>query len=479
LSVKEKVASKKKAGNNLIKSKKILLIAYYFPPQGTVGTLRALKLTKYLPSLGWQPFVLTIKENREHKIDESLLSEIPREAKVFRTSTLRLDQLYAFGRRIFRKRRSQRIQTATLSEKRYTGIQTIISAWIFNLDEIFNWLPFAVRTGLSIIKHNEIDIIYSTSPPKTCHLVGYLIHRFSGKPWVADFRDPWRDNPSSIVPSRFHKRMIEGQERLVIKKACKIVSASPTVTADFKQTYPDYRGKFLTITNGFDPDDFDCTPEYSEGGKLNITYAGSLYSYSKDNQITPVYFFEAVKELLEDNPRLEKEIEVNFVGSGDFANVITGLGLEKIVNYLGYMSHNECLRQVLKADVVLLIVGQDYAVNIPAKVFEYLAARKPILALATPGAATQLLKSHGTGIIVPPNDISLIKNALSNLHIQHTQGGLKISKMYQYTGGGWQIEESTKDSCLIDIQRFAWPNLAKDFSNVFENCIPAKDKGNS
>ncbi len=431
--------------------KNVLMVAYYFPPQGTVGTIRALKLTKYLPALGWRPFVLTIKENRKHNQDASLMAEIPDDAVVFRTSTLGLDRLQSFIKRMVRNQTSKKTRATGNAGARRGGLQARISAWTLNADEVINWLPFAVRQGLAVIKRNDIDLIYSSSPPNTCHLTGYLLHKLSGKPWVADFRDPWRNNPFSKLPTGFHRRTVDKLEALVMRTACRVVSTSPDLTADFLKTYPAYRDKFQTITNGFDPDDFDSSLASPADGKLNITYAGSFYSYGKDDQITPAYFLEAVKELLAENPGLDEVMNVNFIGSGDVGNVITGLGLERAVSDLGYMTHKQCLRYLQQADVLLLIVGKDYVGSIPAKVFEYMAAQKPILALAARGAATNLLEASGLVSIVPPDDVGLIKEALFDLCRQHEKG--------------WSQSERVNDT-----KKFAWPNIAGDFNDIFRSC---------
>lgn len=385
--------------------KKVLMIAYDYPPLGGGGVFRTLKFTKYLPQFGFKPYVLTVK-NAMHPIrDPSLLEEISPQARIFRTFSLE----HKILRMSFRALK-------------------INPKWIFIPDMNIGWLPFAVRRGEKIIKEENIDVIYATAPVYTSLLIGYLLKKKTGKPLVVDFRDPWTQNVFIEFPSRFHRKIEEKMEEKVLEFADHVIANTEFMALKFIDKYPFIKDKCTTITNGFDAEDFKGLKKKGRGEKFTITHVGSIYGL-----ITPKYWFLALKELIEEKTELRNAVQVFFIGPlGRYARkLVEELGVENVVKLVGYVPHKESLKLMVESDVLLLIMGPEEAereekgaLRVPGKIYEYLAAKKMILALIPKGATADLITSTKSGVIVPPKDVNAVKQALFKLFQRWQKGTL-------------------------------------------------------
>lgn len=435
--------------------KKVLIIAYYFPPTGGGGVQRVLKFTKYLPKFGWKPIVLTVRDPLGEVIDKSLLTAIPAETDIHYTKCWtpekfykKLDSLYSLtkkwatltkgtGTRPLESiaNQSKEIKNDSNLPRRLfpRGFRVTINSWLFLPDDKIFWLPFAFKEVKKIIETDKIDAIYSTSAPFTSHLIAYLIKRRTRKPWVADFRDPWVQNPYLHFPTKLHRAIALCLERLVIKNADKVINVSKNlsnISASGHSAIP--RSKFETITNGFDEDDFeDLSPSYPP--KFRIAYTGSFYGLHK-----PDVFFQSVAELLNEKPELKEQIELVFVGASwrEIQSLALKHNVEKQTTTHAYLPHREALQNMVNAHSLLLVTKSKITVTL--KVFEYIGARRPILALVPPdGAAAEIIRETKSGIIIPPHDTDAIKESIyemfmrwreENLHINHDE-----SRVQSYT----------------------------------------------
>ena len=388
--------------------KRVLFISYYVPPAGGGGVQRSSKFIKYLPTLDWQPIVLTVSENAYQIRDESLLNDIQPGTPIFRTASLHLYQRLPWR------------------------IRNFISRWFLLIDEQVGWLPGAVSQGERIIQHFAIDAIYSTSPPNTAHLIAYKLKMLSNIPWLADFRDPWIGNFSANFPTSWHKKVVERWEAKVINLADCILSVSPPIEAALKSRYPHASpSKFFVVPNGYDSNDFDQSITQSsieniqsKNNTLNVVYSGSFYG----TQQTPLYFLHGLKLALVNlaNPK----IQVRMIGNinPDVSRQISKLGLSHIVQVTGYIPHRQSIEEINKADLLLLIIGSGASMEgvVTGKIYEYLAAKKPILALVPEGVAAELIHSARAGIVVPPTDISAINRAIVDLYNRWRNDDLRI-----------------------------------------------------
>lgn len=397
------------------------MISYLFPPLDC-GVGRQIKFAKYLPSFGWVPIVLTVKRSYlRPRYDLSRLEEVPKPVKVFRTSSIEIPIL-------------QRQVPGVLN--RFLGIN---HKWLQVPDVFIGWLPFAVHKGLEILRKEKVDILFSTSLPNTCHLVALMLKRKLGLPWVADFRDPWTQNPYVTYPKPVSK-IEEPMEQAVIRNADKVTTTNPFFTKGFITKYSNEpKEKFVTVTHGFDPNDFqklETTVEH----KFVMTYTGSFYGPRK-----PDVFLKAVNELLSEDSSLKDQLKIRFVGSvgRSIKNVVHRYGLKDTVEVCGYVSHKRALEYLLNSSVLLLITGiyhkstvKDYSGRVfdefPGKLVEYLAIGRPVLALAaSEGTVARMIKSTRTGIVVHPSDKERIKKAIRDFCSLYKRDNLKMEADFE------------------------------------------------
>lgn len=396
--------------------KKVLMISYLFPPLDC-GVGRQIKFAKYLPLFGWMPSVLTVNRSfLRPRYDPGRVKEVSSSVEIFRTISLEIRSL-------------QRWLPAVLN--RLFGLNP---KWFHPVDDFVGWLPFAVYKGLKILRKGDFDLIFSTSMPNTCHLVAYILKKKFEIPWVADFRDPWTQNPYVTYPKPISK-IEEPMEQAVIRTADKVTTTNPFFTEGFIRKYSNEpQEKFVTIIHGFDPDDFQALKTTVER-KFVMTYTGSFYGLRK-----PDTFLKAVSDLLSKHHDLKDRLKIRFVGSTgrNIEATIHRYGLDDTVEVYGHVPHEKALEHLHNSSLLLLITGVRHESTMgdssgrvfdefPGKIVEYLAIGKPILALATSdGSVARIIKSTRTGIVVHPSDTEGIKKAILDFYNLHKRGQLKI-----------------------------------------------------
>jgi len=413
-------------GEMMCGNRKVLMIAYYFPPSGGPGVQRTLKFVKYLPQFGWKPIVLTAKGADYPAYDYTLLDEIPGDVPVYRAKIVEPYKLY---RKLTGKTPGEAVDIAVLSGERASKLSERIAEWIraafFVPDARIGWLPFAISMGLKIIHRERPDVIYSSAPPYTCHLIGLALKKLTGLPWVADFRDSWVGWHSAPQWRPYSSRKLElTMERQVLRSANLILTVSKGVWEDLKTRHSEVRTPWRWLPNGYDGEDFDGIKfARRKNNKLTFTYTGSLFW-------NPKGLIEAFKQLAEEMPCLASKVHFRFVGR--VAQHIA----DELKSYLNadiipYVPHNESLRYLMETDIALLVVDNVTAGKgvITGKLFEYLGAHKPIFALTPDGEAAQIIRELGAGVTVPPKNVAAIKQALADV-IQKWEQGQRLCKLY-------------------------------------------------
>ena len=413
---------------------KVLMICYAFPPMGGSGVQRSLKFAKYLPENGWQPLVVAGEGSGgggDSERDESLLAEFPPEGLLHRATVL--DPL----RPLRRLWVGDPVSNQTSPARPHAGdgmmvrflrlVRRLWQTWAYIPDERAGWLVPALYRAIWTTRHHEIDVVYSSSDPYTAHLVAYLTSRVAAKPWVADFRDPWTQYAAHYTdrgPTR--RRIDEFLERLFVSKADRVITATDGIQRLLLTPCGHAGlGPMTTITNGFDEDDFSqVAPDADK--TFTLVYTGRFHSAQNESTA----FLRAVRMLLDEHPGMAGAFKVRFAGSfGARCDRLVGqLALDGTVERLGYLPHREALRHLLQASALLLTIGAapgSEAIQ-TGKVFEYLAARKPILAVVPEGAAAELIRETNSGVVVPPDDVVAIKNALYDFHSRYRDGTLCI-----------------------------------------------------
>ncbi len=408
---------------NLIKmrEKKVLIIAYYFPPLGMGGVQRATKFAKYLSSFGWKPFVLTVKDVEYLAKDPSLLEDLPPQVKVIRTESF--DPLrISFVLKSFFKKRKQKEK----SVKRSTVEKSKLSSWLFFPDSKIGWIPFALLSGLKIIRKERVDLIFTTSPPPSLHLVGYFLKLLTGKPWVADFRDPWIGFHYEDYPTPFHLWLKNRLIGLITQNAKAIVSINEKITQRLVSLYP-FIKNIKTIPNGYDESDFNIPP-FVKTDSFIIAYLGT---FSPDHN--PGHFLLGLRSLLDEKKALKEKIKLKHIGlcmGIDLDGMIKKYDLSEVVERRGYLPHKEALAQLQDASVLLLTTSPSPEAEMisTSKLFEYMPLKKPILAIVPPnGAASQIVSALNLGKVVSPFDPVGIKQELFSFFSDWEKGSLSLN----------------------------------------------------
>ena len=427
-----KIAKSHEVGLTTI-MRNVLMIAYDFPPIGASGSLRTVKYAKYLSIFGWNPIILTVQRDARNIecADKSLLEELSGKVNVYRSRVIEPHDIYRlFGGRHKQFSRESSILNLSSEGPNFTKKLTNILGSFLVPDTKIGWYPGTIRKAEQVFNKHKIDVIYSTSPKKTSHIIARFLSRRYKKPWVADFRDPW---PAYYLkrPSLL-KRLDESLERIVLSEATRITIAWPGILEDIINRHKDFDKKKVTlITNGFDEDDLKgVTPLKFE--HFTISYPGVFY---RDRH--PESLFEGLTLLFREKAELRKEIRILFIGMTDpiLTNLINKYKLSDVVKHISYKTHRECIRYLLGSHLLFLNTLRNC---VPGKLYEYLGLRKPIMALVGRNTmVAEIVRSTKAGIVIEPTDTEEVKESIMKLYEKYKKGILKLNRkddsiIYQY-----------------------------------------------
>jgi glycosyltransferase involved in cell wall biosynthesis len=431
------------------------MVDYHFPPMAGAGVQRTLGYIRHLAEVGWNPVVLTVERSDHAFHDPSLLRRVPPGVSVQRARSL---EPAGFARRILTAGgaggRAANGHRSGLAQAAATRLGRM-GPWIFFPDRRIGWFPFAVARGLSILRRRRVDALYSTSTAVTSHLVARALHARSGIPWVADFQDPWAEDYVSKFPSPLHRRLARRIERLVVQHAARVVVTTEPVRRALASRYPEQRAKVTVIPMGFDPDVFadvavDPTPAFS------VSHFGTFYGTR-----SPGPFLTALGECLRDGELPARDVDVVLLGRLDPASralaeqLIAQYDLQHVVRLSPPLPYRAGVERLVSSSVLLLVTGPGpWGQNlIPSKLFEYLAAGRPLLALAPDGAAARLVREAHAGVVVDPDDVPAIRRALVALYRQWRDGRPEFLPDRAFVGS------------------FAWRSLARRLGDVLDGAV--------
>lgn len=387
---------------------KVLLIAFHYPPEGgSSGVLRTLKFSKYLPEFGWQPSIITAPSSAYSSFDVKLLNQIPETAKVVRA--------YCFDAR------------EKLSIRgRYPGFVAIP-------DPFLSWLPFAVVASLRTIYRQKCQVIYSTSPIPTAHLIAYMCRRLTDLPWIADFRDPWVEDPQYSGYTPFRTKLEQWMESKIVFGSTLLTVTTDLLKDEMMVKHPGLTpDKVKILPNGYDEADFERlpAPDTVSTNIMEIVHTG----YVDPNYRNPAALIEAISLLIRSGEIDESRIRLSFIGGGDylhsaaFTDQIKSFRLNRVVQVHERVSYEESLRRLFKASILLILQGgYDTRHLIPAKTFEYLRANRPLLALTDEGVTARLIREYEAGPVVGISRLSEIRNAIRTLYSRFEKGLLEVN----------------------------------------------------
>ncbi len=404
--------------------RRVLIVAYYFPPSGGPGVQRVLKFARYLPDFGWDPAVLTVSGADYPARDESLLAEIPDTVPVVRTP---IPEPYDLYRTLTGKKKGTPVDVnVNYAAGRKVTVKERAAQWVrgmfFIPDARAGWLLTGIRPGVDLARRFGADLVYSSSPPYTCALLGRAVARRAGIPWVPEFRDPWTgflSAPRRPEPARSFERRLE---RGVYRDAPRIAVAWRGIADDFTGKYPrEDASKFRLVPNGYDPEDLEgISPRANP--RFTVVYTGSMYGVRN-----PDAFLRAAETLLASGRMDPDRVRLRFVGR--FGDEVRAMfrrpAVAAVVEEVPYVPHAESVAEILGAHALLLVVD-DVAGSegiVPGKVFEYIGARRPLLALAPDGAVAELVRRTAAGRVLARDDVGGIAEALAALYREWLRTG--------------------------------------------------------
>jgi glycosyltransferase involved in cell wall biosynthesis len=428
------------------------VVSSHFPPERAAGVHRILRTVKQLCASKWPVAVLTV-DPRFYRagtpLDDHLLGRLPDGIYVHRARVLRGLTTLARWRRQVRQAISSSVHR--LFRRRIAPVFAEDSATAGKpgapvstkrpyVDSEIGWFFPAIREGKKVIAQHEPDIIFSSAPPFTCHLVAGWLARRHGIKWVADFRDPWARSPwkRADLTDPWKLRLREWLERLVIERADAVILNTEALRDEFAEYYgPRLALKFHTITNGYDAEalmpvlsggplfrnprggfieqaPFSVRRALKPSSRLVLTHAGSLY-----RQRDPRPLVRALASAIRKRRIAADGMELNFIGTVapqfGLADTVRELQLESSVRMTPPVPHQQCMQCLLESDV-LIVIQPGTRLQVPVKLYEYMPFRKPILALAPSGALTAIAEGSGLGVVVDPEDAAGIEEALCEFY---------------------------------------------------------------
>ena len=410
----------------LIMNKKVLMIAFHFPPDSSIGSQRTFKAAQYLPEMGWDPIILTAKSSAYQSIEKS--QQIPDHIQ---------ENLY---------------RTIALDVHRHLSFKGKHFEWMTSIDRWTSWIPGAIIKGHKIIKTHKPDVIWSTSPIPSAHYVaGYLSNKFN-TPWVADYRDPMSYHHYSVSTLK------EKALKYIDKKTIENCNAAVFTTEKARKLYLEKFNHinsdiFYTVENGFDEQNWDNLNDHilsSENpisdDKFSLLYSGVLYPNGRN----PEPIFSALSELKKKKVINSENFEFIFQGSGDgkiFHDSITKHGISDIIKFTPPVSYLDSLYYIQQADALVIIQDEVFNFQTPGKLYEYIRTKNPIL-VVTPVESS-------TAITAEKYPLSFI--ASDKIEIQKSLNDIIIGKY--------------KSLINFDIQQFSRRQKTFEMANIFNQLI--------
>jgi glycosyltransferase involved in cell wall biosynthesis len=366
------------------------MIAYHYPPASiSSGIQRTLKFSAYLPELGWQPSVLTVHPRAYEHSAPDQLREIPPGVTVCRAFAMEAGRQFGIGGRY----------------PLLLGLPDKWSSWWFG----------GVWSGLAMIRRIKPDVLWSTYPIATAHMIGLTLHRLTGIPWVADLRDSMTED--DYPANKTVRSVYRWLERKAVERASKVVFTTPGTLAMYRSRYPDAPPRrFDLIQNGYDEENFrsaaSSVPGARSDGPVTLVHSGILYPSERD----PTQFFDALAELKRAGRISTSRLKIVLRGTrydSLYAPELERRGIADIVRLEAPVGYEAALKEMLAADGLLIFQASNCNHQIPAKLYEYFRARRPVLALTDPvGDTAGEMRHAGLQAIAPLDDRASIAATL-------------------------------------------------------------------
>ena len=398
--------------------KKALIITYYWPPAGGSGVQRWLKFVKYFRDFDIEPVVYTVENSNYPILDESLVHDIPKGIEILKQRIWEPNNLFAF----FGKKKTESAGFLNPNPSFFGKILQYIRANYFIPDARKFWVKPSTSYLKKYLKANKIDVVITTGPPHSMHLIGLNLKKELNIKWIADFRDPWTEiDYFQQLP--LTKKAIEKHHSLekgVLKNADAVLVVGKTMQENFSK----FNSKVITVTNGFDE---SLTNEnVALDLKFTITHIGLMNA-----DRNPKMLWEVLSEIVSENEEFSKDFDLKLIGKAD-ASVIDDISrykLSKNVLVIDYVTHNKVVEFQKKSQVLLLIVNNVPSAKgiITGKIFEYLMAKRPILAIApSNGDVSEIINETNSGVVIDFGDKVALKKAMLGYYAKFKLGNLTV-----------------------------------------------------
>lgn len=406
--------------------KRVLIISYYWPPAGGPGSQRAVKFAKYLPSFGWQPIIFTVKEGEYPYQDPSLEKEIDSALKIFRIFAPEPFRIFKKISGIDSRTPIPIGQLTRSSSSIKHKIFNWIRANIFIPDARVGWVFTALCKINQIIKKENVDLVFTTSPPHSLQLIGLYVKKKYHLQWVTDFRDPWtaiqyyqvfrRSKISHAIDSRLEKSVVRFTDHLI--------SVSRTVVESFISNVPQVKNqnRFSILPNGYEPSDFDHNPP-QKSSYFTILHSGNLNATQN-----PEVLWQSLQEILKGNPSLKNRVQIQLIGgtAPEISQAVQNRQIGEIVEFQPFMPHAEITKKIQQADLLLSVIPNvtDNKGIVLSKNFEYIGSGKPILIIGPPDCdIAKIMENFSNSKVCDYHDVESCKEFILK-NIQNWQNGL-------------------------------------------------------
>ena len=429
--------------------KKFLLITYYWPPAGGGGVMRWVKMTKYIRQYGWEPVVYTPENGETAAFDESLAKEVAPDLQVVKTPIWEPYQLY---KQFLGRKKEEKIYSGFINEGKKESLAQKVSVFIrgnfFIPDARMFWIKPSIKYLTKYLQEHPVDAIVSTGPPHSMHLIAEGVHKATGIPWVADFRDPWtnidfyKDLRLTSWADARHKAL----EQKVLHKASRVVAVTWRSRDEFVELCG--RKDIAVIPNGFDDADFAQAETAKLDAEFSIAHIGSM---NKDRN--PEVFWQAVQAAMVAEPAVQQKLKIRLIGPTDFSvrESVQKYGLEANTEFIDFVPHSEAVLYQQQSQVLLLLINNSPNARtiIPGKLYEYLGSGRPLLAIGPKDSdSAKVVELTKGGALHNYEDVEGLKNSILDFFAAYQNGDLKGS--------------------AEGIQQFTRRHLAGEFAGLLE-----------
>jgi len=433
-------------------TKRALVVSYDFPPNRTSAVYRMTGLTRYLPKFGWQPTVLTIRAG-EGSQEPKLLEKLPPDVHVVRTRHIRVNG--------WENRAASAVQTVgglqstpDVLQPRFDrylrSVADLVRSTLYFPDETVGWVPFALAKAIQLYRKQPFDLVYTTTPPRSAPVIGFLLKVLYGVPWVCEFMDPWYP-PKGRLRSKSEDRL----QTSLFRKADRVVVMVKQHAEELRRSFHVPTEKLAVVRNGFFEEDF-VSVETTQQNPLDprhfhFSHFGSIYPDNHGN------FFSALTELVRESPELKEWIRVNIVGfpCESVLRYAREGELKDIIQIHGFFPNRADALQMMRASHCLLLFWgrPDFSrLAVAGKTYDYLRVGRPILALTYEGGVKELVEEAQAGWVAPPENTEAIKQALRAVLCSHREN----------VSGPFKPEF---------VAQFRWDRQAENLARVFDEAV--------